>query len=366
MAFYFGRFQRLISVIMLALLTMSSATFSVLAAEPDADPMDAAQGETVIVTDADADADDEDAVFEASDVDVDSDYDADDADDSDIDDADLNQDADADDAYDSDIVDSDLDQDVDADDTDDVDDQIKPSDGDSDDDIDSDDEQIATEPEDVVSEEQTGVIISSGIRVYSDNEDYDVIVSEDGTAVVEGLLKSFTTGGTANETIEMLVNGVYYSFDVYSDGTVAGDLPDGFSIVDGKLVIAGYDGDLDIYIFDHRGVSSTFEEPVFPVNNPPSDIPHVTGRTSAAQGNSSSYSATPLAAAAVETADDKDKDAKTPKIAPVVAKETDERVLGAYEKENSRGVLPLAAGIVLSVGAVTGLGVLLKLKLFAA
>lgn len=353
MAIYFGRFQRLISVIMLALLMMSSATFSALAAEPDADSVDGAQDETMIVADADV----EESAPEVSDVHVDSDDDAngvddaDDADDSDIDAADLDQDVDADDA--------------DVDDADDSDDQIKPSDDDSDDGIDSDDDEIATDPDDVDSEEQIGVIIPSGIRVYSDNEDYDVIVSEDGTLTIEGLLKAFTTGGTANETIEMLVNGVYYSFDVYSDGTVMGDLPDGFSIVDGRLVITGYDEDLDIYIFDHRGVSSTFEEPVFPVNNPPSDVPHVTGRTSAAQGNSSSYSATPLAAAAVETADDIDKDAKTPKIVPVAAKETGEQVLGAYEKEDTGGALPLAAGIVLSVGAVTGLGVLLKLKLFA-
>lgn len=365
MAIYFGRFQRLISVIMLALLMMSSATFSALAAEPDADSVDGAQDETMIVADADV----EESAPEVSDVDVDSDDDAngaddaDDADDSDIDAADLDQDVDEDD---SDIDDTDLDQDVDADDVDDADDQIKPSDDDSDDGIDSDDDEIATDPDDVDSEEQIGVIIPSGIRVYSDNEDYDVIVSEDGTLTIEGLLKAFTTGGTANETIEMLVNGVYYSFDVYSDGTVVGVLPDGFSIVDGRLVITGYDEDLDIYIFDHRGVSSTFEEPVFPVNKPPSDVLHVTGQVSASEGNSSSYAAASVVAAAVETADDEDKDAKTPKIAPVVARETGERVLGAYEKENSRGVLPLAAGIVLSVGAVTGLGVLLKLKLFAA
>ena len=201
-----------------------------------------------------------------------------------------------------------------------------------------------------------------------------MLVSEDGTATIEGLLKAFTTGGTANETIEMLVNGEYYSFEVYSDGTVAGDLPEGFAVVDGRLVIQGYGDDMDIYILDHKGASSTYEEPLKYGYIPAPEIPVVTATSSIYEPpvegvrGGSNASATPVAAAAViETVAEEPAEevVKTAEIAPVSFEDTEEQVLGAYEEGDNGGMLPLAAGIVLSIGAATGLGVLLKLKFFA-
>lgn len=329
MTIKFRKFQRLISVLMLALLTMGTATVSALGAEP----VDNVPAENEVSVDVSVDeevppaAEGEDEEF------VDADVDADDGD--------------------NEVID--LDQDEEVIESDDVDES-------DDDDLNS------------AQEEQTVEVAPAKVRAYSDNEEYTVLVSEDGTATIEGLLKAFTTGGTANETIEMLVNGEYYSFEVYSDGTVAGDLPEGFAVVDGRLVIQGYGDDMDIYILDHKGASSTYEEPLKYGYIPAPEIPVVTATSSiyeppAGEDRSGFYaSATPVVAAAViETAAEEPAEevVKTAEIAPVSFEDTEEQVLGAYEEDGNGGMLPLAAGIVLSIGAATGLGVLLKLKFFA-
>lgn len=329
MTIKFRKFQRLISVLMLALLTMGTATVSVLGAEPvDNVPADNEVAvEVAVDEEVPPAADSEDEEF------VDADVDADDGDDKVID----------------------LDQDEEIVGSDDVDES-------DDDDLNS------------AQEEQTVEVAPAKVRAYSDAEEYTVLVSEDGTATIEGLLKAFTTGGTANETIEMLVNGEYYSFEVYSDGTVAGDLPEGFAVVDGRLVIQGYGDDMDIYILDHKGASSTYEEPLKYGYIPAPEIPVVTATSSIyeppveGERGRSYASATPVAAAAViETVAEEPAEevVKTAEIAPVSFEDTEEQVLGAYDEGGNGGLLPLAAGIVLSIGAATGLGVLLKLKFFA-
>lgn len=346
MTIKFRKFQRLISVIMLALLTMGTATVSALAAEP----VDNVPAENEVSVDVSEDEEVPPAAEGDDEEFVDADVDADDGNDE--------------------IIDLDQDEEViESDDMDESDDDIVVSD-DEDIDVvnDNDDDDLNS-----AQEEQTVEVAPAKVRAYSDNEEYTVLVSEDGTATIEGLLKAFTTGGTANETIEMLVNGEYYSFEVYSDGTVAGDLPEGFAVVDGKLVVQGYD-DMDIYILDHKGASSTYEEPLKYGYIPAPEIPVVTATSSiyeppveGVRGGSNASATPALAAAVIETVAEEPAEevVKTAEIAPVSFEDTEEQVLGAYEEDGNGGMLPLAAGIVLSIGAATGLGVLLKLKLFA-
>ena len=200
-------------------------------------------------------------------------------------------------------------------------------------------------------------VAPAAIRVYDDYSDYEYTADDDGTITVDNFLIAFGTGGTANETVEMLVNGSYYTFVVYSDGTTEGKLPKGFSVVDGKLVITGYGDNLDVYITGHSAVSSTFENDA---ETSSTYTPAVNNR------NMSSVFALSAAFVPFETAAEEfaavvkqDKEVKATEIT-ADADESESEVLGIYEDSSSTKLPPAAVLAVLSVVAV-GLGALLKL-----
>ena len=85
-------------------------------------------------------------------------------------------------------------------------------------------------------------------------------IDDNGRAVIKGYFNNLKTGGSAKEAFTMEINGKSYTFTVYSDGTVSGKLPEGFSISGYDLIIKT-DKALNIDIVDHTAASSISEDP---------------------------------------------------------------------------------------------------------
>ena len=87
-------------------------------------------------------------------------------------------------------------------------------------------------------------------------------IDENGSAVIKGFFKNLSTGGDAQETVTMVVAGKSYTFTAYSNGTVSGSLPKGFSVKGSDLIITGASESLDINIVDHHATSSVSVDPI--------------------------------------------------------------------------------------------------------
>lgn len=186
---------------------------------------------------------------------------------------------------------------------------------------------------------------------------------KDGTVRISGLFNVFDPDAFGSESFVMLVGGRRYPITIYSDGTVSGRLPNGFSIEDGELVIKGVTGSMDIEFANHTMISGiyvdgTFEEPAATDTASNSARKH--------QDNSTpvmSAAVYPLAEKAAPT--ENDDAVSNAAVVPEAGNDSDSQVLGTYSDNSKGGLMPIAAEIVLAAGAATGLGVLLKLKIFA-
>lgn len=85
-------------------------------------------------------------------------------------------------------------------------------------------------------------------------------IDDNGRAVIKGYFNNLKTGGSAKEAFTMEIDGKSYTFTVYSDGTVSGKLPEGFSI-SGYDLIVKTDKALNINIVAHGVTSSLSEDP---------------------------------------------------------------------------------------------------------
>ncbi|MBQ6624127.1 MAG: hypothetical protein IJH57_05885 [Mogibacterium sp.] len=193
----------------------------------------------------------------------------------------------------------------------------------------------------------------------------------DGTVRISGLFITYDYGASGSESFVMIVGGRAYPITIHSTGKVTGRLPKGFSIKNGELIIKGVTADMDIWFVDHSMVSGISEEPdedgSYYEPSEPSKASEKTIRSSSEQ-KAAGYTVTATTSLASEEAMVSATEKTAEVIPPANDTAEDEQVLDAFEEpDESKGrTLPLATGIALSVGAVSGLGVLLKLKLFAA
>ena len=108
----------------------------------------------------------------------------------------------------------------------------------------------------------------------------DYSADNNGNVIIDNFLfSSFEPGAYASESIVMMLGDTIYSFTIYSDGFIFGELPEGFTISGRKLIITGINEDIEIAILEQTALSSTFEEPYF--EEPNFDEPDVRepGRT---------------------------------------------------------------------------------------
>lgn len=104
----------------------------------------------------------------------------------------------------------------------------------------------------------------------------DYSADKNGNVIIDNFLfSSFEPGAYASETIVMMLGDTIYSFTIYSDGFILGELPEGFTISGRKLMISGINDDLEIAILEQTALSSMFEEPYF--EEPGFDDPDVKG-----------------------------------------------------------------------------------------
>lgn len=191
---------------------------------------------------------------------------------------------------------------------------------------------------------------------------------DNGTVRISGLFITYDYGASGSESFVMIVGGYAYPITIHSTGKVYGRLPKGFSIKNGELIIKGVNADMDILFVDHTMVSGISETPdedgsyYEPSETSNKNRHRSSGRTSVSYTNTVIAASSPEATSASTTVESNEV---TP---PANGSAENEQVLDAFEEvDEAKGItLPLATGIALSVGAVSGLGVLLKLKLFAA
>ena len=87
------------------------------------------------------------------------------------------------------------------------------------------------------------------------------LANSNGVVTIANLLNKFDEGAYGTESFVIVVNGARHPITVYSDGKYDGELPEGFSIKNGVLRVAGVTDDMDIQIEDHTLLSSISEEP---------------------------------------------------------------------------------------------------------
>lgn len=193
----------------------------------------------------------------------------------------------------------------------------------------------------------------------------------DDTVRISGLFITYDYGASGSESFVMIVGGRAYPITIHSTGKVSGRLPKGFSIKNGELIIKGVTADMDIWFVDHTMVSGMSETPdgdgSYYEPSEPSKASEKTRRSSSEQ-KAAGYTVTATTSLASEEATVSATEKTAEVISPANDTAEDEQVLDAFEEpDEAKGrTLPLATGIAFSVGAVSGLGVLLKLKLFAA
>lgn len=92
----------------------------------------------------------------------------------------------------------------------------------------------------------------------------DYSADNNGNVIIDNFLfSSFEPGAYASESIVMMLGDTIYSFTIYSDGFILGELPEGFTISGRKLIITGINENMEIAILEQTALSSTFEEPYF-------------------------------------------------------------------------------------------------------
>lgn len=190
-------------------------------------------------------------------------------------------------------------------------------------------------------------------------------VAKDGTVRISGLFNVFDPDAFGSESFEMLVGGKRYPITINSDGTIKGRLPKGFSIKNGMLIISGVTDNLDVALADHTIISGMYVGPQDDgAYEEPSSTPN--GASERRTNSASVFSTATYPVVGDSEVSSENEDANdAAEVTPDTDNDNDSKVLGTYSDNSKGGLMPIAAGIVLSLGAATGLGVLLKLKIFA-
>ena len=99
------------------------------------------------------------------------------------------------------------------------------------------------------------------VTVTDFGEEFSYVADSAGTVRIADLLTKFDKGAEGDESFTIVMDGDRYPIALHSDGSLEGNLPEGFSIKNGIMQIAGLTESKDIQLADHNVTSSTFSAP---------------------------------------------------------------------------------------------------------